>query len=478
MLCLALVNLCFYTAAQRLIKKNAIELEINIKSFMNSWAINAEESFFNLAKRETLTTIFLSDVELVTKAFSRITCVLIPDIIHFCCAVATVFTISIKVGIITLVGSVIPMLLLGLLAKRVTDLQQKYQQSVESIHGLISQATYHLETVWAYSIEEGFLKSMLDLQNISLRRRKEVERRLLVINVPTTILSLITYIIVLIASCLEIQAGNMKYDSLFIIIMLVDHVVDPVSQIEGSIAVIKQGQAGLHRVMNLDQDFENSSKRIQKNIKTNRELFEIPDSIDSLQVSNLSVTYPNGYHIEYDETFSFTKGTINYLTSRNGTGKSTLCNILKGVYSPDGGKLCINGLPAPSIDCLKDYISVSIQDAEMLDGTILDNLVLGNKNATNAQVEGLCEKYDILREINGFPLQFNTLVSNAGDSLSKGQRQRLNIVRALLKDVPVYFFDEPTEFLDDAHRQIVWTNIKELSKDRIVIIATHDRKNF
>ena len=114
------------------------------------------------------------------------------------------------------------------------------------------------------------------------------------------------------------------------------------------------------------------------------------------------------------------------------------------------------------------------QDTVLLPATILENLRFGAPEATEGQIQSVCEALGIHKEIEALPEKYDTLLHDLGEPLSLGQRKRIALARTLLKDAYIYIFDEPSAGLDVQNTLRVKRVFETLAKDHIVIIITHD----
>jgi ATP-binding cassette subfamily B protein/subfamily B ATP-binding cassette protein MsbA len=170
----------------------------------------------------------------------------------------------------------------------------------------------------------------------------------------------------------------------------------------------------------------------------------------------------------------FTRG-INYLTGENGSGKSTVLKLLCRLYSPESGRITINGLDLASVrlDELRSYISIVFSDSVIFDGSIYNNILVGNLSATREEVYLAAHKAGLDELIHNLPGKYDTCVGKSGHNLSSGEMQKIALARVLLRDSPVIVFDEFTRSIDDESKRSIYQVIRQLP-DKTVIIVTHN----
>ncbi|MDD1703444.1 MAG: ABC transporter ATP-binding protein/permease [Methanoregula sp.] len=170
----------------------------------------------------------------------------------------------------------------------------------------------------------------------------------------------------------------------------------------------------------------------------------------------------------------FTRG-INYLTGENGSGKSTVLKLLCRLYSPDQGRIMIDGIDLASVkrDDLRSYVSIVFSDSLIFDGTIYDNILIGNLSATREEVISAAQNAGLDDLVRALPGHYDTSVGENGLNLSSGEMQKIALARVLLRDSPVIVFDEFTRSIDEESKRSIYQVIRQLT-DKTVIIVTHN----
>ncbi len=201
-----------------------------------------------------------------------------------------------------------------------------------------------------------------------------------------------------------------------------------------------------------------------------------------LIVTNCNIEFKN-VHFEYNNentvldgfNLSINGGERIAVIGKSGSGKTTLAYMLIGFYSPDEGDITIDGqkLSDCSLLSIRDQIGIIQQDCLIIDGTIRENLLLGKRNATNAEILSACERAGILDYVQSLPDGINTVVGKNGIGLSGGQRQRLSIARIYLKNPPIIIFDEATSALDMETEKQIHEEWKKVLTDRTAIVIAH-----
>ena len=171
------------------------------------------------------------------------------------------------------------------------------------------------------------------------------------------------------------------------------------------------------------------------------------------------------------------------ITGKSGIGKTTIINILLGYYTNYDGIVSIDGLCCGDNNILKwrQYFSYVPHERVLLNRSLSDNISFGNykdKSELRCRLLDAAKKADVLDFIMSLPNDFDTIVGSENIGLSEGQKQKILIARAFYKDSPVYVFDEPTSALDKSSEENVLRSINAISRNRIVIIVTHDIEHY
>ncbi|MFD1153810.1 ABC transporter ATP-binding protein [Undibacterium aquatile] len=166
--------------------------------------------------------------------------------------------------------------------------------------------------------------------------------------------------------------------------------------------------------------------------------------------------------------------TIAFVGS-TGSGKSTLVKLLLRFYTPQSGKIYIDGVATDSVNLqdLRRLIGYVAQDSFLTDGTIADNIAYGSDNVTETAIAAAAQAAEATEFISKLPLGFATRIGERGQKLSGGQRQRLALARAILKNPPVLILDEATSAVDNETEAAIQRSLDVVSRDRTTIVIAH-----
>ena len=208
---------------------------------------------------------------------------------------------------------------------------------------------------------------------------------------------------------------------------------------------------------------------------------DIPTAIDfhqnykKIQFINVNFEYIKGQPVLKNVNLFINKGEKVALVGNSGGGKTTLVNLIPRFYDVTSGNITIDDIDIRGykMKSLRDNISVVFQDNFLFSGTIRDNIMLGNENATDEQVKNAINMAYLDEFVATLDNGIDTIIGERGVLLSGGQRQRVAIARAFLKNAPIIVLDEATSALDNKAEAIVQKAIDNLMQDKTVFIIAH-----
>ena len=211
---------------------------------------------------------------------------------------------------------------------------------------------------------------------------------------------------------------------------------------------------------------------------------DVPDAPDAkaltkadgrIAFSNVSFGYSDERLILKNISFTIEPGQTVSFIGGTGTGKSTLMSLVPRFYDPTAGTVSLDGHDLRSVTkkSLRSHIGMVLQDTVLFSTTIKENIAYGKPGATDAEIIDAARRAQAYDFISKMPQGFDSPVGERGSHLSVGQRQRIGIARAFLKDAPILLLDEPTSALDPTTEHAIMLTIADLMHGRTTIIITH-----
>lgn len=199
-----------------------------------------------------------------------------------------------------------------------------------------------------------------------------------------------------------------------------------------------------------------------------------PENYD-IVFDHVKFAYRENEGVLEDVSFTAKQGQVTALVGPSGGGKSTACKLAARFWDIQGGKITLGGLDISSVEpeALLQHYSFVFQDVVLFRDTVMENIRLGRRSATDEEVYAAARAARCDEFIRELPEGYQTLVGENGSTLSGGERQRISIARALLKDAPIILLDEATASLDVENETAVQEAISRLVKNKTVLIIAH-----
>lgn len=214
---------------------------------------------------------------------------------------------------------------------------------------------------------------------------------------------------------------------------------------------------------------------LQPQIESPQNPVEIKGLTGSIDFKNVNFEYEPNTPVLKDFNLHVNKGETIALVGNSGGGKSTVVSLLPRFYDVTTGEIDIDGIDIRkfNLDALRQNISFVFQDNFLFSGTIKDNILMGNENATEAEIEKVITMAHLDEFAHSLEKGLDTYVGERGTTLSGGQRQRVAIARAMLKDAPIVILDEATSALDNKSEAIVQKALDNLIQNKTVFVIAH-----
>ena len=220
------------------------------------------------------------------------------------------------------------------------------------------------------------------------------------------------------------------------------------------------------------------------NIARMNEILDYPIQQGENQLSNkgydisfdhVYFAYNTGETVLKDISFTAKQGEVTALVGPSGGGKTTVSMLAARFWDPAKGKITVGGMDIAKIDLetLLSLYSIVFQNVTLFDNTILENIRIGNKEATDEEVIEAARLANVDEFAERLPDKWNTYIGENGCELSGGERQRISIARAFLKNAPIILLDEATASLDVENETLIQTALSRLIKDKTVLVIAH-----
>ncbi len=379
-------------------------------------------------------------------------------------ALILMFAANVYVGLVALGIVPIYFFITYRQAKRLKGWRRNMRHHLETkSHGIMS-IIESINVIKSFNRERIEGDKQLDIQNKVTMNQMETRRvsfafdglKSFVRQIGTVLVIILTAYLVL------IDYPGMTIGKIMYHVMLFSNVVAPITQLQRIFDDMNDAliyAEGFFGIIHSDSDVEPSGDYTTDKIR------------GEFVIKDVDFTYPNGTKALHNINMDIKPGKITAFVGLSGAGKSTIVNLLDKFYEPDCGSITLDGIDLKDYDThfLRENIGLVLQKNHIFDGSIEENILYGNPNATHEEVVEAAKKAYIYDQIMALPKQFES----KADQLSGGQQQRIAIARMFLKNPPIIFLDEPTASLDAISTEQIKNSIDAIKKDRTVIIISH-----
>lgn len=364
---------------------------------------------------------------------------------------------SIITGIICIIISALAVFFKYKMIKNKQIYQKKTNEAESRYNATFIDFIQNIIAVRKLNIGEFCNKKINENANDYLKATKINERKRSNTNGVFTGLMDLLYLVILISTIMMVKNGQ-----------------DGLPYLLFYIAALRKLYSNLNslvRLLDMNERFKTAKKQLDEYFKNSKDV-KLIKNFNNIKLSNVVFSYSkDSTKIKIPE-FILHKGDKISIMGESGQGKTTVMNILAGLYPLENGKLLIDNKEIN--DSRLDLVFVS-QEVDLFDLSIRDNLCLG-KDISDDKILELLEEAGLIVWYKELPDGLETMVGERGIKLSAGQKQRLNLIRGILIDKDLYFFDEPTSNLDALSEEKITNMIEKYLKDKTYVIVTHREK--
>lgn len=273
--------------------------------------------------------------------------------------------------------------------------------------------------------------------------------------------------VALIGSMLLIK-GEINVITFFMFLLVVTRMYEP----------LQIALQNLSAIISLNTTCERMDEILSHDEQTGRQT--LTNKGYDIEFKNVAFSYDdkadgNDDKVLSDVSFVAKQGEVTALIGPSGGGKTTVSRLAARFWDCRSGKITVGGMNVSEIDPEKllSLYSIVFQDVTLFNNTVMENIRIGRKNATDEEVMEAARLANCVEFVEKLPDKWNTMIGENGSELSGGERQRISIARAFLKDTPIILMDEATASLDVDNESVIQESISRLIKDKTVLIIAH-----
>lgn len=354
------------------------------------------------------------------------------------------------------------------IAKRIL---KDYWKSYSDLGGTFLENLQGLTTLKVFNIDEKRHQKM----NTEAEKFRKITMKVLSMQLNSiTIMDLVAFggaAAGTIVALIQFSRGEIAPGSLIIIILLSSEFFIPLRLLGSYFHIAMNGMAASDRIFGI-LDAKEREKNIDNNVK------EITGDI-TIKLNNVSFSYDGEREVLKDINMEITPKGMVAIVGESGSGKSTIASIILNNYKVNQGEILLNSVDIENIDLDTIYENIALisTNSYIFNGTILDNLLIGKKYATDEEIKNALKIARLDSFVESLKDGLNTNVGEGGNALSGGQKQRLALARAILANRKMIIFDEATSNIDVESEEAIWESIYDLSTEKTILVISHRLAN-
>lgn len=354
------------------------------------------------------------------------------------------------------------------LGKRIREVASLQRRREGAMAATAAESLAGIKTVQALALEEAFARDFIG-RNDDARKADAKGARLSARLERTTdvVVAVATALVIYFGATLALE-GSLTVGELVVFLTYLRRLFNPLQDFAKYTGRLAKASAAAERVTSvLDQCSE---------VQNKPNASSAPRFEGAIDLKDVSFRYSqDGSWVLRDVNLSLRPGETIALIGESGIGKSTLASLLLRLFDPVEGTILFDGrdIREFEIESLRKRIGCVLQESLLFSGTVHENIAFG-VDATTEQVVAAAKLANAHNFIKAMPQGYESVVGERGHTLSAGQRQRIAVARAALRETSILILDEPTTGLDEENERLVRTALTQLSKNRTTILITHD----
>ena len=420
-------------------------------------------SFFSKKDLVDLTSTIMADCTYLETAFSHFIPPFVGSMISTVIVAISLFFFNAKMAIASLWVLPIALIIVGSSAKVQQKLSNKSMKAKMDCANGIQECIDTIADLKSNNAEERYLKTLdKKIDNVEKRALKGEFGTAVFVSSAQMVMKLGIATTALVGSSLLIK-GEIDVLTFFVFLLLVSRLYDPMQASMQNLAAIISTKTNVARMNEiLDHDIQSGDTKL-----TN-------DGYD-IEFDNVNFSYNDDVKVLAGVSFTAKQGEITALVGPSGGGKTTISRLAARFWDASSGTITVGGMDISKIEpeTLLSFYSIVFQDVTLFNTSILENIRLGKKDATDEEVLYAAKLANCDEFANKLPNGYDTEIGENGCNLSGGERQRISIARAFLKNAPIVLLDEATASLDVENETLIQTALSRLIKNKTVLVIAH-----
>ena len=419
--------------------------------------------FFGKKDLADLTSTIMADCTFLEQSFSHFIPELAGSIISTVLIAVSLFFYDWRMALAALWVMPVAFGIVGFSAKVQEGFNQKSMDAKMACADGIQECIETVQDLKANNAEKEYLKGLE-------KKIRAVEHRSILnefglaafVVSASLVLKLGIATVALVGSVLLMQ-GSLDILTFFLFLLVVSRLYDPLQGALQNLAAVISTRTNIARMNEiLDHPIQQGKTSLS-------------NKGYDITFDHVGFAYNTGETVLKDVSFTAKQGEVTALVGPSGGGKTTVSRLAARFWDVSRGKITVGGMDVSKVDpeTLLSLYSIVFQDVTLFDNTILENIRIGNKDATDEEVLAAARLANVDEFAERLPDKWNTNIGENGCELSGGERQRISIARAFLKNAPIILLDEATASLDVENETLIQTALSRLIKDKTVLVIAH-----
>ena len=420
-------------------------------------------SFFGKKDLADLTSTIMADCTFLEQSFSHFIPELAGSIISTVLIAVSLFFYDWRMALAALWVMPVAFAIVGFSAKVQEGFNQKSMDAKMACADGIQECIETVQDLKANNAEKEYLKGLEKKIRAVEHRSILNEFGLATFVVSASLVLKLGIATVALAGSVLLMQGSLDILTFFLFLLVVSRLYDPLQGALQNLAAVISTRTNIARMNEiLDHPIQQG-----KNSLSNKGY--------DITFDHVGFAYNTGETVLKDVSFTAKQGEVTALVGPSGGGKTTVSRLAARFWDVSRGKITVGGMDVSKVDpeTLLSLYSIVFQDVTLFDNTILENIRIGNKDATDEEVLAAARLANVDEFAERLPDKWNTNIGENGCELSGGERQRISIARAFLKNAPIILLDEATASLDVENETLIQTALSRLIKDKTVLVIAH-----
>ena len=423
--------------------------------------------FFDRYQTGDIISTITYDIDTVNQSLSSDMLQILQSTVTVTVSFIMMLTIAPKLILIFLITIPATFFFTRWLTNRVRPLFRRRSAKLGQLNGFVEEMLNGQKTIRAYGREEEVLKRFDEKNDAAVDAYTIAEANGTITGPSVTFINNVSLSLVCIFGSLLFLKGEVRLGDLSSFIQYSRRFSGPINEIANIIAELQSAFAAAERVFTLIDARSETPDAPDAEILT-----EVQGDV---RMENVDFSYEPGKPIIKNLNFHAEPGSLTAIVGPTGAGKTTIINLLMRFYDVDGGAIYVDGKDIRHLtrSSLRKAFTMVLQDTWLFHGTIFENIAYGKPGATREEVEAAARAAHIHSYISRLPQGYDTILSDNGSSISKGQKQMLTIARAMLLDAHMLILDEATSNVDTRTEQHIQAAMRELMQNKTCFVIAH-----